>query len=137
VRSDRTIVPDKLERVNEQEDEQREKREWEREQQKDEKEEDTQGRAWTSEPMGLGMSHLQDEDADILRASSPPSSAHPTVIDRVYRRLTTLSSSLRAQHVTAQSRSQLPNAKSPLSSGSSNPLIHINPTLRPIPDHHP
>jgi hypothetical protein len=86
-----TIIPHELESVKEEDEDQIEKQE---QQLEDEEEEWMSGRVElgrlrTPEPMGLGITHLSDEEDTCSR--SPRS---PSVIDKLFQRLTTPSSKL-------------------------------------------
>jgi hypothetical protein len=85
-RSIRTILPHWLERVDQEDEEQ-----FIKQQQEDEARGTRMielGRLRTPKPMGLVMTHSQEED--IMHSSSPPSSRHSTVISELYQQLTTL-----------------------------------------------
>ena len=91
MRSIRTIIPHELERVEEGDEDQIEKQEQQLEEEKNEWKtiRAELGRLRTSEPMGLGMTHLSDDKNQWLNSPKPPS-----VINELFKRLTTLSSKL-------------------------------------------
>jgi hypothetical protein len=118
------IVPRELVRVEEEDEEQIAKQEREQLEEDDDDERRARrvklGRAWTPEPMSLGITHLSEDEEDELRRGSSShhshqqgnnSNANPSVIDELFQRLTMLSaqlesvvelsSYLQAQHAAA------------------------------------